>query len=191
MNVIAVACDVETTSFDKIGGDILSCALVEVLEDYTLGREALFHSRPRSSKYFSSGAQEIHGISYWKAQEFPEPKETSIDILNWLAPLQSIFPLQMIYHANGGFDFKWLESHFRKDDLQGSFYKAFDENRLISTLKLSRQNLKNLPNHKLSTVAKHYNLNLNHHEALSDTRVCAQIYCKIMKGEDIWTGRLL
>lgn len=188
--VIAVANDNETTHFDRIGGDLLSAGFVEILEDLTLGRKAVFYSRPRSTKYFTEKAQEIHGISYWKAQTFPEPREMCISVLHWLAPLIELFPLPLVYHANGFFDWYWLESHFEKEDLKSSFLKAFPKSMSVSTLKMARENLVHLDNHKLPTLAEYYGLELEHHEAMSDTIVCAQLYCKMMKKEKVWTGQL-
>lgn len=191
MKVIAVAGDCEFTSFDKVGGDILATGLVEILENYTLGREAVFYSRPTSAKYFTEGAQKVHGISYFKAQTFPLRRESCMSMLHWLKPLMGEFPLPFIYHGTGRLDHSWLQWHFRKEDLDNSFNKAFPESLVESTLGMARKNLKQLDNHKLGTLAEYYKIDLDHHEALSDARACAQIWCKIKQNEMVWTGQLL
>lgn len=189
--VIAVAGDTEFTSFDKIGGDILATGLVEILENYTLGREAVFYSRPTSSKYFTEAARRVHGFSYFKAQSFPTRRESCISMLNFLKPLIDSFPLGFVYHGNGGLDYKWLLEHFRKEEIHASWTKAFPEARVESTLGMARQHLKQLNSHKLNEVAAFYKIHLDHHDALSDARACAQIYCNIKRGESTWTGKLL
>jgi DNA polymerase III epsilon subunit-like protein len=190
--VIAVAADTEFTSFDKIGGDILATGFVEILEDFTLGREAEFFSRPTSSKYFTEGAQKIHGISYFKAQTFPTRRESCVRMLQWLKPLMDRFPLSFVYHGTGGLDYKWLLEHFRKEELNPSWTKAFPEALVESTLKMARENLKQLESHKLKEVARFYDIPLeDHHSALPDARACAMIYCKIKMGQSVFTGKLL
>ena len=190
--MIAIAGDIECTSFDKVGGDILSVGLVEILEDLTLGREAEFFSRPESSKYFTEGAQKIHGISYFKAQSFPPRRESCISILHWLKPLIESFPLPFVYHGNGGFDHSWLKWHFAKEDLELSWSKAFPSSLVESTLKMARENLKQLENHKLDTLSEFYGIPTDqHHSALPDARACARIYCNLKQGKNTWSGKLL
>ena len=189
--VIALAIDTEFTSFDKIAGDLIVIGLVEILEDYTLGREQVFYSRPRSPKYYTEGAQKVHGISYFKAVKFPEPRKACIDILKWLAPLKEQFPLTVVNHANGALDFKWLEQLMRNNDLDTSFWRAFNEELVINTIKMAKENLVGLKNNKLNTIAEHYMIELNHHEALSDARACAEIYCNIKQEIGTYSGKLL
>ena len=201
--VIAIANDSEFTSWDKIGGDILTSAYVEILEDYTLGREAVFYSAPTSTKYFTKGAEAIHGFSYFKAQTFPSRRWSCLAAMEWLKPLMDDFPLPFIFHGNGDLDHGWNEMHFQKEELQGSFLKAFPKEMIESTLKMARKELKSIqeptivkPDGKLvgkfslPNIAQYYNLELNHHDSLSEARVCAQIYCNIKLKKGTWTGEL-
>jgi DNA polymerase III epsilon subunit-like protein len=187
---IAIACDLEFTSFDVIGGDVISAGLVEILEDLTLGRELLIYARPRSTSYFTAAAQEVHGISYWKALTFPEPRQGCLQILHWLKEHQQHFPLGFVFHGTGTLDWKWLKAHFWKEQLEPSLHVAFREDKVESTLALARKNLKQLDDHKLPTIAKHYGIKFKHHSALDDARTCAEIYCRIKKGDKTWTGSL-
>lgn len=188
--VIALACDGETTSFDKIGGDLIKWAFVEIYDDLTLGRKKAWSLRPYSTKYFTQGAQDIHGITYWQAQVFPKRCDALISMLNWLTPLKDQFQIPLIYHATGNFDPKWLEATFMKEEMQGSFSKAFHMDINISTLKLARKYLKQYKSHKLNICADHYKIELEHHEVLSDAVACAKIYCNIEKRIDVFTGEL-
>lgn len=189
--VHAIVCDLEYTCFDKISGDVICVGLVEVLEDLTIGRYEAFYSRPRSVKYFSDGANEIHGISFFKAMYFPKPFDNCLQILKWLEPLKDQFRIPLIFHSNGQSDWRWLQSHFEKEGLKTSIQKAFADDLNISTLKMARENLVHLENHKLGTICEYYDFDLDAHEVLSDALGCAHIYIKMKKKENIWTGRLL
>lgn len=188
--VIAIACDGEFTSFDKMGGDLITWAMVEILEDFTLGRSQLWELRAESSKYWSEGAEKVHGISFWRASNFPERRKQIISIMKWLKPVIPQFRLPLVFHGNAKLDPDWLRMTFFKENLEESYHRAFDHEASISTLKLARENLKQIPNHKLNTICEHYGIELDHHEALSDAIACAKIYCCIMKEEKTFTGRL-
>ena len=198
--VIALAVDHETTGFDKVGGDIIATGMVEILEDYTLGREVVFYSKPVSTKYWGAEAEEIHGISYFKAMTFPTRRENIMAMMEWLTPLMDQFPLKMVYHANGLFDFDWLKMHFIKEDLEKSFYRAFSIDLAESTVKLTRDNIthltkvntkgKTIKSAALDVVSKYYEIELIHHDPLSDARACAQIWCNIKQGIGLWSGEL-
>lgn len=183
-DVIAYAIDGEFTSFDKLGGDLIKWAMVEILSDYTLGDEREWSLKAYSTKYFTAGAQDVHGISYWKASQFPERIECLREIYRWTKK-RGVTPL--VYHGNGNLDPAWLKGTFMKEGIEPRFYELFGEE-TASTLKLSRVYLKHLENHKLDTIAKYYKLDLDHHDALSDARACGQIYCNIMKGIGTYTG---
>lgn len=196
----ALAIDCEFTNFDMIGGDLLSLGVVEILNDFTLGRELQVFCRPTNTKYFSDKAQDVHGISYFKAQTFPDPKESMIKLLHFIAPYKDLFPLKTVFWGSWDFDTKWIESTMRKVDLYSSFTKAFRVGKgdNINALNMARQKLKHVQSndgttkgqYSLSNVAEFYQLEHNHHDALSDARVTAQIYCKMMRGENVWTGEL-
>ena len=62
---------------------------------------------------------------------------------------------------------------------------------VVNTISLAKKNIVGLKNYKLNTIADYYQLELDHHEALSDAIVCAEIYCNIQKEIGTFTGRLL
>lgn len=203
--VIALSIDAEFTAFDMIGGDMISLGCVEILEDYTLGREWSGKFRPRSQKYFTEGAREVHGISYFKALEFPEPRKTLIELLHWLAPIKDQFHMPVAHWGSWNFDLKWVEHTFQREDLISSYYKAFryDKEFNINVYQMARKMLKHIPippgkdekeskkgQYKLDNVCRFLDIELDHHEALSDARGCALVYCSLMKKENVWTGEL-
>lgn len=200
-----IVVDDEFTSFDMIGGDLITFGAYEVFTDGTIGRKFYGECKPRSTKYFSEKAQEIHGISYFKATTFPDARETMIAFLQWLVPLKDQFPLIMGYWGAWAFDVRWLKYTMDNCGLSGSFSKAFkaDEKEHLNVLALCKKNMAQVPvpnlgddkksrkgQYVLSNVAKYLGLELQHHSALSDAHVTAQILCMIIKGENCWTGEL-
>lgn len=196
----ALSIDAEFTSFDMIGGDMIALGVVEILDDLTLGREAVFYFKPTGTKYFTEQAREIHKISYFKASEFPEPKQSLISFLKWLKPLLPQFPLDVAFWGAWDFDRKWIEMTMQKNDMVSSYNKAFGGCDKINVLKMAKHSLKNVPvpkgantnkgQYKLDNVAKFYDIEHSHHEALSDARANAQIYINIEKGINVFTGEL-
>ena len=203
----ALSIDAEFTSFDMIGGDLISFAVIEIMDDFSLGREWQGYFKPRSAIYFTDKAQAVHGISYFKALKFPEPRTSIIELLQWLKPIMEEFPVSTVYWGSWNFDLKWLENTSEQVDLKKSYMKAFKQGKEnhINALRMAQDKLKHIPlpngqlsekdskkgQYKLDNVARFYELDHNHHDSLSDARVTAQIYCKMMKGEKIWTGELI
>lgn len=202
-----ISIDAEFTSFDMMGGDLISFGAVEILEDYTLGRRASWNLRPRSAKYFTEASREVHGISYFKAETFPERKDSCMSILEWLKPLEAKLPLETAYFGTWNFDLRWLKYTMDECGLGGSFGKAFkqDKEDHFSVLNEAKRKLKHIQDpigifesesqkskgkYKLDNVCRFYNIDLNHHEVLSDALANAEIYCRLMKNENTWTGEL-
>ncbi|MCC3865663.1 hypothetical protein K0040_15475 [Terrisporobacter petrolearius] len=44
------------------------------------------------------------------------------------------------------------------------------------TLKIARENLPYLKKHKLDALTKHFNIELNHHNSLSDAKTCLELF---------------
>jgi DNA polymerase-3 subunit alpha (Gram-positive type) len=77
-------------------------------------------------------------------------------------------------------------SHFDLGFLNHEIGKVYEEYRLgnpsLCTVKLSRRLLPNIANHKLNTVASHYNIDLvNHHRAVDDARATAHIFVNFLR----------
>ena len=202
---IGLAIDAEFTSFDMVGGDMIDFGVTEVwLKDgvYIKGRKWQGYLKPSGEKYFTEGAREVHGISYFKALSFPEPKDTIISLLVFLKPLIEHFPMAVIYYGSWNFDLKWLQETCRKVDLLPSFWKAFkhDKDEHIHLMNIVKDKIRNMPKApgetgqkgrwKLDNVARHYEIKFKHHTAGDDADTTAEIYCNIMNGIKTWTGEL-
>ncbi|MCC8099208.1 MAG: hypothetical protein LIO78_03965 [Clostridiales bacterium] len=64
----------------------------------------------------------------------------------------------------------------------------------FDTVRLARFALSGLPNHRLDTLCRYYNITLNHHQADSDSLACAQIFMRLQSWADApatwdWTAK--
>lgn len=71
------------------------------------------------------------------------------------------------------FDYSFIKHHSKK-------HNYIFTNRGIDNLLLSREVLPTLANHKLNTIAEHYNLKFDHHRALNDALVTAEIFKRLL-----------
>ncbi|MGL4292681.1 MAG: 3'-5' exonuclease [Bacteroidales bacterium] len=87
----------------------------------------------------------------------------------WPEIREMIEDTEMLVAHNASFDLSVLRSC-----LELEMIRAFIPPHLC-TVKLAKQQLPFLYNHKLNTVCDYFNIELDHHEALSDARGCAKV----------------
>lgn len=171
-------CDVETTGFDFWGCDVISAGAVICDENYNKKSEFYETARPLSKKYWGENAEKIHGFSFDQASKFQSPKSfiDNLDkfISSWIKPHNLTF----VCHANAKFDYKFLFSTYFKVGMHYSFYKAFHHERYISTMSMAKKIHSRV---NLASLCSHYQIDLEHHNALSDTKACYELL-KIFKG---------
>lgn len=124
-------------------------------------------------------SEEIHGISQERAMNFPPKKEGMRKIFSYLKK----YPDTLVCHANylvfgtrGYFDWQLLRGYCYSINQQEWFYKTFYNYKVESTHTIAKEKLPELGSYDLKTLANYYGLELNHHEAKSDTEVCRQLY---------------
>lgn len=105
----------------------------------------------------------IHGISAADIQACP-----TFDLF-WNTTFKKLITNNVVIAHNAEFDVGCMEASFKHYGIEPPRYKVID------TLRVSRQEYKNLPNHKLPTVASFLGINLQHHNAQSDSIACATI----------------
>ncbi|MFD1466388.1 3'-5' exonuclease [Lapidilactobacillus mulanensis] len=77
---------------------------------------------------------------------------------------------QLVAAHNAKFDIRVLQSTLQRYQIEPPHFLTID------TVKTSRKLYPQLPNHKLDTVSKYLQIELNnHHNALADTYACANI----------------
>jgi DNA polymerase III epsilon subunit-like protein len=167
--------DVETTGFCPIRNDIVSIAIVIADSDFNVVSELYETVKPEFNQFYSDDAENIHGFSKKDLQSFQSPFDCSMKVLQFLKPFKDKdnFPRLFVYHALRQFDFLFLEWFFIKLNLQYSLYKIIRGDFTRSTIKVGRT--KGYKRNGLKDWAERIDIDLEHHNALSDTRACLEI----------------
>ena len=140
-----------------------ACQLgVAVVEDGRLILEKSWLIRP-PGKFFTFTY--LHGITYAMVKDQPAFGELWPEI-------SPFFIGQIIAAHNADFDIGVLTATLAH---YGLFVPEFY---VIDSLAVARSAWPELKNHRLSTVAAHLNIALNHHDAASDAKACAEIILK-------------
>ncbi|MEX1307518.1 MAG: PolC-type DNA polymerase III [Eubacteriales bacterium] len=159
-----VVADIETTGFSPVAERIIEIGAVKV-KDGKLGETFSMFVDP--GKPIPLEITRLTGISPDMVQGAPA-QEAAIQAFKAFAGDACIEA------NNADFDM----SFFRSTGARYGVY--FTENPVLDTLGLSRCLLPNNRNHKLSTVAKHFGIPLNHHRALNDATATAEILVRFL-----------
>ena len=154
------AIDFETAN--KIKTSACQIGLVMV-KDGKIIKEFSSYINPPEPNYFLKEFFHIHGIT--KDMVTNEP---TFDLL-WDEISKFIEDTPLLVAHNAPFDIGVLKANLEHYGIKANIPPAY------CTLKAARKYLPNLDNHRLSTLANYYNINLNHHEALSDARAAAKL----------------
>lgn len=167
--------DVETTGFDPIRNDIVSLCMI--VTDQNFNRVGMFYEtcRPEFNKFYSEGAEKIHGFDRAQLESFQPRRNLCINLLHFLKEFRTPDKFHpYIYHALKLFDFRFTDWAFRKENLHWSLYKMFDERFCESTIEMARD-AGYSPN-KLNHWADRLDFKLDHHNAQSDTECLVETY---------------
>lgn len=162
-----VVLDTETTGFYYGGDD----EIIELAAEKIVNGEVVdtFHRLIRPTRPIPFEATAIHGLDddfvhangVWAEEVFPPFGEFITDAV-------------LVGHNIRKFDYPFIASHYLKLGL------PVPKNDLLDTLDLSRALLK-LPNHKLGTIATHFNISISGaHRAAADVAMTRQILLKLI-----------
>ena len=154
MNFVAI--DFETANYSR--DSACSIGLVKVSDGKIIDKRVHFIRPPQKEFVFTY----IHGITYKdvaKAQSFGELYPEFLDFF---------VGADFLAAHNASFDKSVLKACCERYGLVAPSLP------FTCTMKLARQSWNLYPT-KLSDVCKHLQIELNHHEALSDALACAQI----------------
>jgi len=158
-----VSVDFETANNAK--NSAISIGLVEVREGVI---QDIFSSliKPPEGVFLYSG---YNGIT----EDMVASEKTFLEL--WPSISKYFQEVDFIVAHNAKFDSEVLWStceHYGIERPQAGFFCTMVE---------SRRLLPTLPDHKLNTLASHFGVPLNHHEALSDARASAEIFLRLQK----------
>ena len=106
--------------------------------------------------------QQVHGIAEAELHNAPSLADTWPQLLPYLHR-------QLVVAHNSAFDVSVLEHTLRDFGLPTPAFHC------LCSVKLAKVCWPNLERHRLNVVAEHFGIPLNHHDALSDARACAEI----------------
>lgn len=166
MNFIAI--DFETANSDRHSPCEIGLVLVE---NFEIKEKLSFLIRPKEN-YFDAFNVDLHGID-----ENLVENESEFDVV--YNKLKTYFSNYPIVAHNASFDISVLRHTL---DLYNIDYP---ETKYSCTYQMSKQHLKGQFSYKLDSICNYYNLELDHHRALSDAIACAEIAIKIFKERNI------
>lgn len=178
--------DVETSGFNPWQHSILSMAII--VTDSELNEKAEFYEECRPNilnrKSWSVDAQKVHGFKPSEVIKKQSETELCKKLYTFLRDNLNGERGVLWFHADSKIDYKFLIGVLFKN--MGSdyydIYKYIQPYGHKNTMEYIRK--KGFRKYGLDKMANHYNIQFNHHNALSDTRVLLEI-CKRIKEEEI------
>ena len=164
-----VALDFETANASMASACSLGIAIYE--EGEILDSFEWYFKPHRRYSYFTN--THIHGITY-------EDVENEQEFVYYYDQLAEILKDALIVAHNAMFDMTVLNSIC---DVYGLDHFL---NPFIDTVSISRRVYPELYNHKLNTVCEYLNIDLQHHNGLSDAYACLMILLKAMSVYDVY-----
>jgi DNA polymerase-3 subunit epsilon len=158
-----VAIDFETANGNRTS--ICSVGMVRVENKLII--DSFYQLIKPVPNYYNPMNIQVHGINYHDTIEKESFPEVWIKMKNFMGELP------LVAH-NKSFDQGCLNAILNHHNL------PIPKNLFYCTVSPSRKFYPNLPNHKLSTLAKYLNVPLDHHNALSDAIACAKIAIEVL-----------
>lgn len=156
-----VAIDFETASYNSFS----ACAVAIVtMEEHVVIDRFYTLIQPPNNYYIEKFCQ-LHGIYPSDTLNAPTFEDVAGDILTRLQD-------EVIVAHNEGFDRQVLKAALAYYDLSASPLRL--DKKWECTVKLYRK--KGLKRANLKACCEHFNIPLNHHNALSDAEACATLY---------------
>jgi len=157
--------DVETTGLYADKHDVVQLACIPVINGV---RQKPFNEfcQPVNWEAIEDGAIRVHGITRGRMKNFQTAPELLDKLVKYLESFNTRF---IIAGYNVGFDKKFTASFFTKHNVSSHFFDLFELN-IHDTYARAKEVKSQLhtENLKLATLAKHYNIPIVAHDALSD-----------------------
>lgn len=166
--------DVETTGFDSFRNQVITLSTFITDSSYKIINEFHGRFRPEGKKdlVWSTGAEDVHKISWEEAMEFPTVLEESQRYIEWLHSIDN--DLEFVAH-NMPYDRRMIRGTLFRNDLHFPFnlkHREFsDTAQMIKKVMPS-----DLKSRSLGNVCTYYGIDHNHHDAKSDAFVLIRLH---------------
>lgn len=131
----------------------------------TEGREWLIHPH-RGYRWMLPEFTEIHGLNYWDVKDSPEFPEV------WPELRQMLFAADCVIIHYAPFDLGQLRCVLALYELPAVEFDYAD------SVCICRKLFPELKSHALDSMAEHFGIRFQHHNALEDAMTCASIIAK-------------
>lgn len=171
--------DGETTGLDSLKNDIVQLAAIPVLSGKQMPISFNQYCQPINYNEIDPGALAVNGltIDFLKKQQSPQA------MVNNLVVFAKQFNVKFIIAGyNVGFDKEFIASLFKKVGREEDFFELFTGD-IRDTMKRAKKLKGQLPtpNIKLATLAAHFGIEINAHDALSDIRATIAVDAELSK----------
>ncbi len=168
------ALDLETTGVNPAYNRIVEIGVVK----FSLNGETdRFHTLVDPEVKIPENVIKIHGITDRMVMGCPKIEDLLSDFSRFIEG--SVLIIQ-----NPRFDLSFIESIFRKNNINLKGLSALD------TVRMAKKHFCCLPNHKLGTLAKHLDLEIQNHRALDDAIACMHVFIKILEDRNFGPDNL-
>lgn len=176
--------DVETTGRFAEKHDIVQLACIPIINGI---RMPTFNEycQPTSYSTIEQGAIDVHGITVARMKTFQTQEQLLEKFITYLKDLNVKF---IIAGFNVSFDRRFLSSTFSKHNRESEFFSLFELH--VHDTYSRAQTVKKLigsENLKLTTLAKHYSIEITAHDAISDIAATIEVdkhIGKLLKEEE-------
>ena len=164
--------DVETTGLYENKNDVVQLACIPIIDGV---RQKPFNEfcQPKNWDAIDPGAVRVHGITREKMKTFQTQEEMLEKLVTYLRSFDAKF---IIAGYNVGFDRRFVSATFTKCGRAQDFFSLFELHihDTYMRVKSIKAQIKT-ENHKLATLAKHYNIEIDAHDALSDISATIEV----------------
>jgi DNA polymerase III subunit epsilon len=173
-----IVLDTETTGLDpRQGHRIIEVAALEVVDRRPTGRHVHFYLNP--DREIDAGATEVHGMTWDDLREKPRFRDVAADLCDFLRDAEWVI-------HNAPFDLAFLDMEFGLCDLPPCERLHL---RVVDTLALAREQFPGKRN-SLDALCERFgvdNAERTLHGALLDTRLLADVYLAMTRGQESLT----
>jgi len=177
--------DTETTGLNRVRNDILQLAYIVEINGEIKEKGELF-CQPFDYSAIDNKALDVNNLTMAKIKEFPTPQETYKKLTQVLNKYVDKFNRNDKFSPAGynvEFDAGFLREFFVKNG--NKYYGAYFDYHLLNVDSLlylfDYKGLIKLENYRLVTVAKHFGIKLDAHNALSDIEATRQVFLKLLQ----------